>query len=562
MIVLILSLLLLTPASNGMGEGPYVIDLDRNSFNQTLAHLSPSTPSLIEFYASWCGHCVHFAPEWRKVTQAFHSFDLPLAAGQGANHNEKELFVARVDCAKEVDVLCKQFEVPSFPHLTMATAGAYLARNLSAIKIHKLIVGGANAKTLIKWAAEELKRGEWGIALDNAAVENLIQRSTEEDLTSPTPSSSPPLPPPLLPNGTLWTSKDVESATIYLYQSITSQSSLFGSEKRMAMLKLIRLWSLAHPSVGCRQGSLSLIKSFDSQAWPDKDQKPKATYLLDHAICGSKALEKYLKTKPEERYMACRGSKEGTRGFTCGLWVSFHTFAVGLPELNNGDSGLVLMEGLQAFASHFFLCQECALHFTALLESEAAKRVKTRRDAILWLWRAHNEVNVRLMEEEKIRASASSDPLHPKIIFPSLQDCPKCRRQDRGTSETPTKDNDWDLDQIFYFLLRSYGSNPGSTDEVSKRAQSETLGDSNAVKSLVSGDEELSSPGQWVNEEVKGSFFSREQISSSWVYLEINLLLVVLGLVIVGSLILSSVCMRRARGKDSRIKFHYASDNV
>ena len=46
--------------------------------------------------------------------------------------------------------------------------------------------------------------------------------------------------------------------------------------------------------------------------------------------------------------------------------------------------------------------------------------VSTNGDAILWLWEAHNSVNLRL------RKDISSDPSYPKVIFPPQRNCPYC----------------------------------------------------------------------------------------------------------------------------------------
>lgn len=41
-------------------------------------------------------------------------------------------------------------------------------------------------------------------------------------------------------------------------------------------------------------------------------------------------------------------------------------------------------------------------------------------EAILWLWEAHNVVNLRL------RHSVSTDPSYPKVVFPPQRMCPYC----------------------------------------------------------------------------------------------------------------------------------------
>ena len=40
----------------------------------------------------------------------------------------------------------------------------------------------------------------------------------------------------------------------------------------------------------------------------------------------------------------------------------------------------------------FFKCSECSQHFGAMAAEEAAAAVTTKRDAVLWAWRAHNIV--------------------------------------------------------------------------------------------------------------------------------------------------------------------------
>ena len=34
------------------------------------------TSWLIEFYSSWCGHCQHFAPTWKKLAEGISGVDI------------------------------------------------------------------------------------------------------------------------------------------------------------------------------------------------------------------------------------------------------------------------------------------------------------------------------------------------------------------------------------------------------------------------------------------------------------------------------------------------------
>ena len=42
-----------------------LLQLDFSNINSTI--LGKNTAFFVEFYSSWCGHCVHFAPIWRQL---------------------------------------------------------------------------------------------------------------------------------------------------------------------------------------------------------------------------------------------------------------------------------------------------------------------------------------------------------------------------------------------------------------------------------------------------------------------------------------------------------------
>jgi len=49
----------------------------------------------------------------------------------------------------------------------------------------------------------------------------------------------------------------------------------------------------------------------------------------------------------------------------------------------------------------FFMgCEECRTHFLAMSQ-RLPSAVTTRQDAMLWLWQAHNRVNLRLRQEQQ-----------------------------------------------------------------------------------------------------------------------------------------------------------------
>ena len=75
-----------------------------------------------------------------------------------------------------------------------------------------------------------------------------------------------------------------------------------------------------------------------------------------------------------------------------------------------------------AYVRHFFSCRECSDHFLSMVHNGTAieEQVTSSTEAVLFLWAAHNAVNLRLAND------VSSDPVFPKLRFPSRDFCPAC----------------------------------------------------------------------------------------------------------------------------------------
>ncbi|CAI4228676.1 unnamed protein product [Auanema sp. JU1783] len=123
----------------------------------------------------------------------------------------------------------------------------------------------------------------------------------------------------------------------------------------------------------------------------------------------------------------CRGSTPQFRGYTCGLWTTFHTLTV--TAYNKAKESQVvdfqplpILQSIRDWVGNFFGCNHCRDHFLKMTTSTfpMETQVKTPEDVFMYLWRAHNIVNTRL------RGRESEDPMYPKYQFPAPFLCSNC----------------------------------------------------------------------------------------------------------------------------------------
>ncbi|CAO4374144.1 unnamed protein product [Caenorhabditis nigoni] len=143
----------------------------------------------------------------------------------------------------------------------------------------------------------------------------------------------------------------------------------------------------------------------------------------------------------------CKGSSPQYRGYTCGLWTTFHALTVHTYIDTIKDDFVNPMKPLstiQGWVKSFFGCEHCRNHFmhmTTTLFPLNERRVRHPHDMMTYLWRAHNIVNNRL------HGDTTEDPQFTKMQFPAPFLCPTCHSGGQFSRR-----------QIRNFLLRYYGS--------------------------------------------------------------------------------------------------------
>nr|GEU35510.1 sulfhydryl oxidase 2-like isoform X2 [Tanacetum cinerariifolium] len=240
---------------------------------------------------------------------------------------------------------------------------------------------------------------------------------------------------------------DVEEATSMAFDIII-EHKMIKPDTRATLIKFMQLMVSHHPSLRCRRGSADILVNFDdlypSNKWlANKHEHENGTghgALGKFEICG--------KEVPRGYWMFCRGSKNDTRGFSCGLWVLLHSLSV---RVEDGESQLAFTTTCD-FIHQFFICEECSQHFYNMC-SRVTTPFSSARDFVLWLWTVHNEVNQRLKKTET--SLGTGDPKFPKSIWPSKQLCPTCYTKHNQNEESSSID--WDRDEVFKFLGIYYG---------------------------------------------------------------------------------------------------------
>ncbi|KAJ0985733.1 hypothetical protein J5N97_004089 [Dioscorea zingiberensis] len=442
----------------GDGADPpdVVVELNNSNFDAVLRE-SPANFAIVEFFAHWCPACRNYKPHYEKVARLFNG---PEAVHPGI------ILMARVDCALKMNTnLCDRFSVGHYPMLLWGCPIKFASGKWDPKQEKNEIVSiddGRTAERLLNWINKKIGSS---FSLEDEKYEN--------ENTLPWNASDPEQISRAV--------YDIEEATAEAFDIIL-EHKMIKSDTRSPLIKFFQLLVAHHPSKRCRKGSAEILVNFDD-LWPSD------LSISSHAISISKERESLKgfwicgKEVPRGYWIFCRGSKNDTRGFSCGLWVLLHSLSV---RVGDGESHSAFT-AICDFIHNFFVCDECRRHFYEMCSSISAP-LNTTRDLGLWLWRAHNKVNERLMKEEKDLKTA--DPRFPKIIWPPKQLCPPCYHSPsrKGLGDVHLE---WNEDEVFRFLVKYYGEKLGSSY---KESVSDSRNDEAIVDDVVTSTNAVAVP--------------------------------------------------------------------
>lgn len=388
---------------------------------------------VVEFYAPWCPHCIHFKSHYIGLARQLTA----VAEKLGENID----FYA-VSCTANAAV-CQNQEIEGYPTIRVFPAGSTNGTSFDAWEVHPFSV-----LSTLKFQVDASD-------FDFHEIENepVTKKQRGDDYK-----------PRHVRN------KQELYGDAYLSFDFAMRNGIF-----------VQSPTLTNTTGDALQEWLTLLQKTTPPVW--KIQRYIAAILDDfdtvtaNETIFSKTIEPF---KPEETDWSPSCTHEnGLPGYTCGLWELFHIMTVGLVEWNKqGDNKWIMIptdtaaDALRDYIANFFGCEVCQHNFLSAYEAcafDRCNRLKPQFDddendefptdwvqLPLWLWETHNAVNVRLMHERAEREGRTVTAQdEDDVRWPSRQECPGCWRDD-GT---------WDEDVVYKFLRISYWIDDSVTSE-------------------------------------------------------------------------------------------------
>jgi len=217
---------------------------------------------------------------------------------------------------------------------------------------------------------------------------------------------------------------DLEKTVVFALQNEVGLKQELDRDARDALKQFIRTLTAYFP----KQSEI-LDKIEHIEKWLEENSENVDTQELSDFI------EPLTSIYGGKDWIGCKGSQTKFGGYSCGLWMLWHQLTVGQYDSGEGDPRDVL-NAMMNYVKHFFSCQECAKHFMNMIKngSSIENEVKSYKDAVLFLWSKHNEVNLRL------QGDATDDPFYPKKLYPTPAFCPKCYTSAKGDKQKDKPD--------------------------------------------------------------------------------------------------------------------------
>lgn len=188
-------------------------------------------------------------------------------------------------------------------------------------------------------------------------------------------------------------------------------------------------------------------KSYDENGLKSQQMKD----LLDYSGSDEVRLK-----HSDKSWLSCHESERQRKGYTCSLWLLFHTLTVG--EYTKAapvrSRPTLVLATMRDYITKFLGCTVCSSNFVKETENLESHLV-ARNSSTLWLWMTHNRVNQRLNNE---RPAAERKALS-QVVKPSHKLCPECYATSLdliGIDGKTLADIEWNQTSVLNYLVAIY----------------------------------------------------------------------------------------------------------
>lgn len=434
-------LLQLREGSAGLySAAPNIIQLDPETFNSSL---TDGHAWVVNFFAEWCPHCLHYAPMWIRMAAALST--------------EPQVRFGVLDCGTYT-VFCGQLGLTGFPTVRAFNISTYPG-SLSPL--------GANIEPRMTTYLSERDFPRWIRA--KLFISSPINDAPPKPLSVATPPPAAPSASQValrgsIPAGSVAALRLVDAEVallVALRQGVflpAGASQVLSGAPYEELLSWLDFLSVTMPGDAAHRDLTALARRTRAAAStsPDGPALARADWekLLDEQ--GVDRAPPAAGKEPAAYWRLCTT-------FTCGLWTLFHLLTVSISLHHTGSwlgpGGLLSfaspskvpspeegLERIRCFVASFFGCTVCRDHFLQLYDGCGLDRCLLSPGdgpaAALWLWRMHNDVTVRVAEEQKI----------PNVSpWPPAAECTKC-----WTGKPAMELEAWDSSHVYSHLRSQY----------------------------------------------------------------------------------------------------------
>lgn len=387
----------------------------------------PDTYRVVEFYVHWCGICRHFSKRYVEYSRKV----LKLTEGKA------KVTFHGISCVPN-RFLCKMQKASGYPILRLLKPGETSGVDLRHTDTNPMAILrtlGLYEEGMIDIDEEVIDEKEshsqlswWSRIFGTRSSQhhNTIMKRSREDLRN-----------------------DIHLSFDFSMRNnvyMTDEDDKLSEQQKKALKDYLVLLRRTMPS-----------------AWKDfQELLDKLLRNFHYVVRKEKYLIRFLDShKPkglvdeEAIWSASCSNGEPGRGFTCGLWETFHVATMGMVHFNKEqvDESLLLAPEnvarvIRDFIDYFFQCSECRENFLRMYDScghNRCDRLKKRaklgakvaeteeqqimewEETSLWLFEVHNAVNVRLLREKGERENTQvtvNDVV--EAHWPSYAECTPC----------------------------------------------------------------------------------------------------------------------------------------